>query len=274
MKPEFWTDSTTGRLSGTATKLFLGLHNLADDFGVVRRDEAEWGARVLPYESKPLVAVRSALRELVDAGRDENPTGIVVLFMVDRKAYAWLPYFTKHQRVNHPGSPLLADWDALTTPYSYPGSTLAPDAQLALELADSGNGLERSGTFPLEGKGKERKSVGDPAVSPIDRVFAKYEEHHPQARLSPDRRRLIQSRLRTYPEAVLIQAIEGNHLDPWCNGENPDRKQYHRLELILRNGDQIERYAAFAAEQTPGAGIDELAAWRAAQERRGRAGAD
>ena len=57
IKPEFWTDSKTGTLSGTATKLFLGLLNHCDDFGVIRFDWWEFKARILPYEDGSAVDV-------------------------------------------------------------------------------------------------------------------------------------------------------------------------------------------------------------------------
>src|SRR5947209_13798694 len=50
VKPEFWTDSKTGTLSGIATKLFLGMLNHADDVGVLPFDVEELKAKILPYE--------------------------------------------------------------------------------------------------------------------------------------------------------------------------------------------------------------------------------
>jgi hypothetical protein len=67
IKPEFFTNSTTGRLSGQATKLYLGLQNHSDDYGVIRCDVAQFKAVVMPYEKSERV-VDKALAELERAG--------------------------------------------------------------------------------------------------------------------------------------------------------------------------------------------------------------
>lgn len=76
------------------------------------------------------------------------------------------------------------------------------------------------------------------------RVWAAYQSHHPTATLSPERRHLIDNRLRDgFSADTLIAAIEGNHRDAYCNGDNPGGRQYHAFDLILRNADKIEQYA-------------------------------
>lgn len=88
--------------------------------------------------------------------------------------------------------------------------------------------------------------------SPADRVWAAYTKHHPRAFLSSERSRLINKRLgEGYPADVLIDAIDGNHLDPHCSGENDRMKQYHSLSLILRDADHIERYAELVEGERP-----------------------
>lgn len=88
--------------------------------------------------------------------------------------------------------------------------------------------------------------------SATTRVWSAYEEHSPQAKLTAARKQLIQRRLKDYPEETLVAAIHGNHQDPWCNGENPAGRTYHGLDLILRNADTIEKYAALAMNGTNG----------------------
>lgn len=80
----------------------------------------------------------------------------------------------------------------------------------------------------------------------VEEVFKAYQEHHPGRKLTKGREKLIERRLREFSAPVLVQAIHGNHLDPWCCGENPNRTEYHDLETILRNADKIERYADLA----------------------------
>lgn len=89
------------------------------------------------------------------------------------------------------------------------------------------------------------------APGDVDRVWQAYQEHHPRSVLTPERRRLIQRRLAAYPAETLIDAVHGNHRDPYCSGENPTGKTYHELELILRNADKIEKYAGITATAAP-----------------------
>lgn len=84
-----------------------------------------------------------------------------------------------------------------------------------------------------------------------DTVWAAYQDRHPQSVLSPERRSLLDRRLDDFTVEQLTAAIVGNHLDPYCNGENPSGKQYHDFELILRDADHIERYANLAANGPP-----------------------
>ncbi len=259
VKPEFWTNSTTGRLSGTATKLYLGLHNHSDDYGVVRFEPDELRVKILPYE-KTAKAFEQALAELIDAGSDENPHGLVEVFRVSRKRYLWLPFFNKHQRVEKKGDALIEGWTAVSTPLDY---------------ADSGNGTgmfpERYGNVPAgeewrgeEGKGEEgnrstplSSSRRTPPAGPIAEIWECYVGYHPRAvytdRGKNNRRSIIERALAWFPVETCIAAIDGNHLDPHCNGENDRGATYHDLELILRDPTHIEKYAGISGG-TNGAG--------------------
>lgn len=85
--------------------------------------------------------------------------------------------------------------------------------------------------------------------SDLDRVWAAYVDHHPQAKLTKARRGLIERRLRDHDADTLIAAVAGNHRSPFHCGENEGGKLYHDLGLILRDADKVEAFAALAAEQ-------------------------
>jgi hypothetical protein len=181
IKPEFWTNSTTGRLSGPATKLYLGLHNHADDYGVVRLNPDEFKVKILPYEKGNGRGVNRVLSELEQAGADENPHGLIVRFQVAAKAYLWLPYFTKHQRVEKPGKPILDGWNAVTTPLSYADSGNVP----VTLLEDSGNIPARARAEGEDRKGEERN--GENARDEARDIYEKWNQqeglvHHNQFR--------------------------------------------------------------------------------------------
>lgn len=82
----------------------------------------------------------------------------------------------------------------------------------------------------------------------ISEVWNAYTHHHPKAVFTTtgknNRKGIIDRALRNYHPTTLIAAIHGNHLDPWCNGQNDTGHQHHDIELILRDAAHIERYSA------------------------------
>lgn len=165
IKPEFWTDSKTGNLSDRATKLFLGLLNFSDDYGVSRLDLLEMKARIFPYLSG------SPLGELGEALFGELlPAGLLMVFTMqgeepeEGKAYLWVRNFLKHQRVDNPSKPLFPNWKPLDTPESY-----AKRNNLEFEdISANPRGVlgEHSGSPPRskgrEGKGREKTGEARP----------------------------------------------------------------------------------------------------------------
>lgn len=113
IKPEFWTDEKTGTLSGDATKLFIGMLNHADDYGVIEFNIEALRAKIFPYSNNPAAEVvgKPLMDELL-------PKGLVVLFMIknddgsqiDNKSYLLIPNFLKHQRIDRPGQPVIKDF--------------------------------------------------------------------------------------------------------------------------------------------------------------------
>lgn len=113
IKPEFWTDEKTGTLSGDATKLFIGMLNHADDYGVIEFNIEALRAKIFPYSNNPAAEVvgKPLMDELL-------PKGLVVLFMIknddgsqiDNKSYLLIPNFLKHQRIDRPGQSIIKDF--------------------------------------------------------------------------------------------------------------------------------------------------------------------
>lgn len=146
-KPELWTNSRTGRLDGITTKIFLGLHNYADDYGVLTYDPDEYAVRILPYEKSRDRMIAKGLEILLGVG-------LAVRFDVGRKPFLWLPFFLKHQVVNRPSSPILDGWTATTTPESY--GAHVPLTELSVSTHPRARAPEGKGR---EGKGEERKGT-------------------------------------------------------------------------------------------------------------------
>lgn len=69
---------------------------------------------------------------------------------------------------------------------------------------------------------------------------------HPHSKPTSERKRLIAKWLKVYSVLDLQLAVEGCSRTPWNMGENPDRKRYDSLELILRDAKHIEDFMGVA----------------------------
>ena len=88
-----------------------------------------------------------------------------------------------------------------------------------------------------------RKPSGD--VEVITRIFDRWKRtlDHPQARLTPDRVRVIKARMREgYTERQIMLAIEGCAASPYHIGENDSGTRYDDLTLICRSGSKLEAF--------------------------------
>ena len=77
----------------------------------------------------------------------------------------------------------------------------------------------------------------------ISEVWAHYQSYHPQAKFNDSIRKKIHNRLREgWTPAELKLAVDGNHLDPHCNGDNDRGKTYHRAGLIFGDAAHVQDY--------------------------------
>lgn len=105
-----------------------------------------------------------------------------------------------------------------------------------------------------EGEDIQKKKRGASAeAAAVGRVYAAYRAHRPRmpARPSEKNRSLIRARLKDHPEAELLDAIEGNFVDPHCCGQT-NGKEYHDLGLILRDSEHVLRYGESLRKHGPG----------------------
>ena len=74
-------------------------------------------------------------------------------------------------------------------------------------------------------------------------VSEHYISLHPRAKVGEKEQRLIKARLADGFSAVdLKRAIDGCHASPWHCGENPDRRKYQSLQLILRDASKVSDF--------------------------------
>jgi hypothetical protein len=102
-------------------------------------------------------------------------------------------------------------------------------------------------------------------VDPSDSVQHLYEVwlqatgRNGNTRLTPERRRKLQARLRTYPVDEIERAICNVATDPFHSGDNDSGRRYDDLELICRNDTKLEEYRDMERK----GGTDPLAAIKA-----------
>lgn len=156
VKPDFWIDEKTGQLSSDAKCLFIGLLNLADDYGVVEYSPVEWRAKIFPYASHttPGVVEQWLVEEIL-------PSGIAILFSYANdnnvvRRYLFLTNFDKHQVINKPSKPLLSGWEKGDSPKRYADKAGVTYEELG--SLETGQLSEPSGSPPTPLRpGKERK---------------------------------------------------------------------------------------------------------------------
>lgn len=156
VKPEFWTDSKTGTLSGSGTKLFLGMLNHCDDYGVIEYDLPMLKAKIFPYEDGASINVvgNPLIQELL-------PKGLVVVFTWaedgsdddQNRPYLLIRNFQKHQKVDKPGKPTIKGFSMAELEKNLKESKVNPNPrESSRTFAKNSSGREGKGR---EGSGKE-----------------------------------------------------------------------------------------------------------------------
>lgn len=95
IKPEFWQDERLARVSRDARLLFIGLLNLADDFGTLRGNPHLIRGQVFPFEN---IDLEPLLAELAGIGR-------IIRYRPDDEDLILIVNFTKHQKIDKRDSP-------------------------------------------------------------------------------------------------------------------------------------------------------------------------
>jgi len=87
-------------------------------------------------------------------------------------------------------------------------------------------------------------SFASSASADVAAVFAYWQTamNHPQAKLTPKRRKLIAARLKDYTLIEIQRAIDGCRASPFHMGQNETGTVYDDIELICRNGEKLESF--------------------------------
>jgi hypothetical protein len=131
------------------------------------------------------------------------------------------------------------------------GSRYAQGQDVRAELRE----LERSMGEPPQLKllgepGPAEPSAPGPSLKEATGlVFAHWQKrcNHPKARLTPERAGKIMARLKQgYSVDDLLAAVDGCASSAFHSGTNETGAVYDDIELICRNGSNVERFAAMA----------------------------
>jgi len=99
IKPEFWSDETTGSLSDRAKLLYMGMWNYSDDEGKISANIVYLKSCIFPYQN---YAIDVELQEL-EAAR------LLFKYTRGKNSYYAIPNFTKHQRPDRPQASKIPD---------------------------------------------------------------------------------------------------------------------------------------------------------------------
>lgn len=252
-----WNDSKFDKLSRDAKLIFFFLltHPHLTALGAIRisitsmADELNWDIK----------AFREAFREVFKEG----------MVRYDEKArLVWLPNYLKH---NSPESPnVVKTWAnaADYLPECHLKSQIICHAKAFVDGLSKGfqeafrevlqedlvedyrepyNSNSSSNSNNIGSFGSSLEPVRAERVdnSELISVFEHWAQtmHHPNAKFDEKRRKIIRAALKWgYTADQLKTAINGCALTPHNMGENDRGERYDGLHVILRNGDQIDRF--------------------------------
>lgn len=237
LKPELPADEKLGACSIPARYLFVMLITQADDDGRMRGNPAFVRAHCLPYDDVTLQQVDDWLDEL-SAG------GFLTRYTVESERYVALNAWHRNQRIDKPRASQI------------------PDASRGfVEASKNGRGaVADASETDMEGEGERDREKEDHLVAPtrpseVEIVFDAWQRSTGRTRthLDDKRRRLIRTALASYPVEDVIAAVDGWRHSPHHRGENDRQTVYNDLSLLLRNGENIERFRDYTLGVLDGA---------------------
>lgn len=253
LKPEWLDDERLCDCSLAARVLSIGLILLADDYGRGRA-------------SPSFLARRVALDGAAEALAELEAIGFVHTYTVDGQSYFAIRNWSKHQRVDNAGKPIVPA-PVLGTTGELPGAE-AITVESPPNVPDPPDSRQSSETFrdspqtaaggdldqDQESKGEEgiRAPAREPSPSPIRTIFEAHVEawraagaHGTEPRLTDSRRKLIRDRLKDHPVEALEAAARGVFTSKY-HAETGRQS----IEVALANAATIEELAAKHAKQS------------------------
>lgn len=247
---------------------FIALFTCCDREGRFRWQPRRLKRDLLPYDNLDLSSVLEALAT----------RGFIKKYEHESECYGCIPSWSKHQYINnHETKSLIPPLERVTEALlknpntdnrlkiesaSENDACLTTESRVPDDVARACTSMHGSGTSMHVGKGKEgngrehgREGKGSFVESgatrpravkyPIQKIFEHWQHvmHHPNANLDHKRKAIIEKALAFgYTAEQLCNAITGCSYTPHNVGDNDRGQRFDGLQLILRDGDQIDRF--------------------------------
>lgn len=155
------------------------------------------------------------------------------------------PGHVRHYRFLFPDVPVVFDSRTTSLDPNERRSTpaVATGVQGERTASAANDSDPRSGCAQTQVQPKE-ENPPDPPRGAVIEVFDAWREAtgHAAAKLDRSRRRVIESRLKDFSAADLIDAVRGWRHSPHHRGENDRRIVYNELRLLLRDAAHVEQF--------------------------------
>lgn len=158
IKPEWLEDERLAQSSDTARMVSVALITMADDYGNGRANEMFLAAQIWPYSRD----AQETLMRLSRAADELSQAGFVAFYTVKGQRYFSITNWAKHQKVQHPGKPIV--------PGPEQDDSEAPRAAVTDVSGDSHEVLtpEGKGREGIGGRSRAPASPPDRKVQPED----------------------------------------------------------------------------------------------------------
>lgn len=241
VKPELFTHEDLFILekeTGLPIRLaFSGLFTVCDREGRFKWQPNRIKLAVLPYDELDFSRVLDAL----------STRGFIRMYSIGNEIFGMIPTWKKHQVINNRESsseiPEPNENDYISTT-----STREPRVSDAIVTPLVHN--------PVEGKGREGNGIGRegvnnnvPPTGETAGVFAYWQKvmNHPNGKLDTKREKAIRARIKDgYTVDQLCRAIDGCKFSPHHMGQNETQTIYDDIELICRNGTNVDKFIGWA----------------------------
>lgn len=232
--PNICLSETMAQLSAEVERCFVRLWTHCDDEG-----RCEDRPKVIAAQ------IFAANEEIMSKHVDEwlnklQEVGCIQRYEVDGRKYLQVVEWDTYQ---HPQKPKKSVIPA-PPPYLSGRSTVQLPEGYAVGVGE-GEGVGEGVRTVVEQSSTSLELFNEvPTVDshPITEVFETWQDvtGHPKAKLSTERRRVIEKALKMYPLDEVLEAVRGVTCSDFHMGDNDNRVRYDDLTLILRNATKIE----------------------------------